>query len=322
MGDSTTQGFADNTNWRATDSYAARLVIHLNQNGLPADQDDFVGGGVGPADGRVNLLGGAIWGGVDGAGGPMVQTTDAGDGFTFDLLSPAAYDHLDVMYLDSYGGSATVSVDGGPVIGTIQIGNSGAYKTQTFALPLGTYSSATVLQTGAQPLFIEGNAFWNSVAPDIQVYNAGEGGDDSTVINDGDGDFPGAIALGPKLALIDFGINDDRNATQTPAQTAANIAEMVADFRSINCDPIIIIPEPYATADYATFLPALRAALQSLSLAQNVPIIDLSATYGDDPTLVANEGLMADGIHPNATFYALIGQQLAALLTAPPMPAP
>jgi hypothetical protein len=53
----------------------------------------------------------------------------------------------------------------------------------------------------------------------------------------------------------------------------------------------------------------------------NVPLIDLSATYGNNAAALAAAGLLSDNVHPDAALYADIGAKIAALLTQGPAPA-
>jgi len=324
IGDSTTAGIGDNAshqNYRQTLSYPAELAQYLAQNGVPAQYDNFVGGGL-SVDGRITLLGGGSWSGTSDAGGQVITTSAAGDGFDFTLLSPVAYDRVDVNYIDYGSGTATVAVDG-QAVATFQIGNSGLTKTQTINLPLGLHSDVSVTANDANRLFIEGTAFWNTAAPKVEVVNAGKGGGDSGVVNQGSsstvagsGEIQGAAELAPQIVLINYGINDINNGTETTAQTVANLALMVTELRSVNADPIIVIPQPFSSTVYATQLPALRAALHTLSDAVNVPLIDLSATYNDDFASLSAAGLMSDNLHPSAALYADIGSKIAALLAS------
>jgi len=288
---------------------------------VPAQYDNFVGGGL-LVDSRITMLGGGSWSGAGDAGGQVLTTSAAGDGFDFTLLSPAAYDRVDVNYIDSGSGTATVVVDG-KAVATFQIGSSNLTKTQTIILPLGVHADVSVTANNANPLFIEGTSFWNTAAPKVEVVNAGKGGADSGAVNQGSsstvagfGEVQGAAELAPQIVLINYGANDINNATETTAQTVANLALMVTEFRSVNADPILVIPQPFSSTAYATQLPALRAALHTLSDTMNVPLIDLSATYNDDFASLSAAGLMADNLHPSAALYAQIGSKIAALLAS------
>ena len=329
VGDSTTLGFGGEPNdYRGTVSYPADLARDLSLGGVPAQSNNFLGQGNNDftvPDARIKLVGGAAWGYPFVAGGPVVVTTGSGEGFDFTLSAPQAADHVDINYLDIGSGALSVSVDGGPALATLQLGNTGKMLTQDVALPLGPHSSLGVRTANGNNAYVEGASFWNSAAPAVQVLNAGEGGAETTVVGDGvtpgAGEISSAAAIGANLALINFGINDILQGNLTAAQTTSNIALMVSEFRSHGTDPVIIIPNPLAGSNYAAEISTLRADIHNLADAMNVPVIDLSATYGDNWAALASAGLMSDYAHPNAALYADIASGIAKLL-APAAGAP
>ena len=325
IGDSTTVGYGGaTTDYRDTASYPFYLAQALTAAGVPAQTDNFLGGGQ-FIDGRISLTGDAVWAATDGAGGPFVETQATGSALIFTLTNPGAFDHLDISYADVANGSITVSVDGAPPLATLQFGNTGKLLTQTLDLPLGTYSSVQITAATSNPVFIEGAAFSNSVNPEVEVYNAGVGGAFSDTVRTGVtsaiGEIPGVVGLSPNLVLIDYGINDLNQQLIAPDQTAANVAQMVEDFQAEGIDSIIVVPTPFGTTPYLQNIGALRADLEAVSNALDVPIIDLSATYDDDYQALADAGLTHDLFHPDAALYSIIGSQIAAVLASGAAPA-
>jgi lysophospholipase L1-like esterase len=324
VGDSTTLGFGTGNDYRPTVSYPADLATLLSQDGVAAQQDNFLGQGNNDfttPDSRIALQGGAIWGYPYDAGGPVVVANNVGQGFTFTLPTPATYDRVTVDYLDSGNGVLDVATNGGAVLAALQLGNTGTMMSQTVDLPAGSYASVTVTSGSTAPTDIEGVSFWDSTIPAVQVFNAGVGGAESSIVGDGvtpgPGDITGAAALGANLALINFGINDILQGNLTAAQTTANIALMVNEFRADGTDPIIIIPQPLTAATYAGEIATLRADIYQLATTLNVPVIDLSATYGDNAAALVSNGLLtSDGTHPSPTLYADIASGIATLLTS------
>jgi lysophospholipase L1-like esterase len=324
VGDSTTLGFGTGNDYRPTVSYPADLATLLSQDGVQAQQDNFLGQGNNDfttPDSRVALQGGAFWGYPFDAGGPVVVADGVGQGVTFTLQAPETYDRVTVDYLDSGSGVLDVAANGGPVLATLQLGNTGTMMSQTVDLPVGIYSSVTVTTATAAPTDIEGVSFWDSTVPAVQVFNAGIGGAESSIVGDGvtpgPGEITGAAALGANLALINFGINDILQGNLTAAQTTANIALMVNEFRADGADPIIIIPQPLTSPNYAGEIATLRADIYQLATTMNVPVIDLSATYGDNAAALVSNGLLtSDGTHPSPTLYADIASGIATLLTS------
>ncbi len=332
IGDSTTRGFGSEvSNWTAL-SYPAELAASLTADGIGTQTDNFLGGGIvsgNTIDTRIALVGGASWFGGTDAGGNFIQTNAAGEGFDFTLNAPAVYDRVTISYIDLGSGSTTISLNGGPALATLKFGNTGNTLTQTIDIPAGSYSELSVRATNSNVTYIQGASFWNSTDPSTQVYNAGISGWDSgaadtsyyngsliTGSTNGFGETAGVVAIKPTLTLIDLGINDLIHSLDTPAQTVTNISQMVANLRAAGSDVIIVLPNPFDDPSYATEFPALRAALEAYSLAQNVPIIDLSATYDDNFEALYDSGLMSDAYHPDATLYADIGSKIAALLAS------
>jgi hypothetical protein len=195
--------------------------------------------------------------------------------------------------------------------------------TQAISLPAGTYVSASVTANGSSTTYLEGVSFSNSKSATLQMFNAGIGGAWSSAVgngtNAGPGDFPGGLGFAPSLALLNFGINDILDNVYSPAQTVANIRLMVLEARAANCDPVIVIPQPFNLNPYLpppqiSTLAAVRDGLKTLSLQYNVPIIDLSATYGDSYQTLTADNLLTSP-HPNGALYADIAARIAVLLT-------
>ncbi|MGD0109117.1 MAG: GDSL-type esterase/lipase family protein, partial [Rhodopila sp.] len=318
LGDSTTEGVGGAS--KDVTAYPAQMAIYLTQDGVAAQSDSFLGGALG-VDNRISLVGGAVWSAPQSAaGGQMIELQNAGDGFDFKLNTPQNYDRVDIYYYDKGTGEANVSVDGGQTLATIQLGNTGQLKTQTIILPAGQHSTLSVRDVNSSQMLIEGASFWDSTDPSIEVYNAGVNGAASVTVGTGTlsglGEIQGAAETEPTLAFINYGINDI-NGGIPAAQTAANLKLMIDDLRSVGCDTILVIPQPFDTPNYAAGLPALRSAVEALALAENVPVIDLSATYNNDETALSAAGLMSDdNIHPNSTLYADIASGYAALLAS------
>ncbi len=332
IGNSTVRGDGSAITGNSQLSYLAELSQALTQSGVPAQYDNFVGEGD-QLDNRFSLIGGAKLSGLIGAGGAPVQTKVAGAGFSFTLSTPANYDTVTISYIDRGNGSVSISSNGGPVLATLQFGNTGETLTQTVKVPAADYSNLTVVANDANPTYIQAASFSSSTHPAIQVFNAGIDGYASAALDtsiyqgatltgsaSGYGPTAGVVALNPTLTLVDVGICDiigaQTGGVPVPtATTVANIAQIVATLRAGGSDVILFLPAPFSNPNYATMLPALRTGLEALALTDNLPIIDLSATYGDNYAALQAAGLMTDALHPDATLYADIGSKLAALLT-------
>jgi hypothetical protein len=334
IGDSTSLGFGSASEGFRGLSYSAELTQALNTVGVSSQSANFEGQGNengDTTDQRVVLLNGATYSGAYDAGGQAVSLDGTGQAVAFTPDTPGTYNQVSVSYIDQGSGSVNVSVDGTQV-GTLQIGNTGNTLSQSITIPAGMHGEVTVTAATDTQSYIQGISLANTNANQVQVFNASiggwgsgsantsyYGGGDVTGSADGFGQVSGSLALNPKLALIDLGINDitgfTNNGTEVPTSTIVdNLEQIVATYKANGCDVILILPQPFSDPNYASALPALRSALESFSLTSNVPIIDLSATYGNDYSALVSAGLMSDNLHPDATLYADIGTQIANLL--------
>jgi lysophospholipase L1-like esterase len=330
LGDSTTRGYGSATEGFTALSYPIELARAFLQDGVPAQYDNFLSGqadnGV-TSENRITFTGGATWGGNEDAGGEPAYLSGIGQGFTFKLNAPGDYDRLTISYIDIGSGSVDISVDGGPTIATLQFGNFGQTLTQTVDIPAGFHSQVTVTSNSANDSFIQGASFSSSTSPSIQVYNAGipgidSGQADSSIVSgslvkgspSGYGATAGVVALKPSLVLVDLGINDILANLDTTAQTVSNISQIVTSLRSVGSDVILVIPNPSSDPTYIAALPGLRTAIETYAVQANVPVIDLSGTYSDGWVGLSEAGLMFDYVHPDATLYANIGSDIAAML--------
>jgi lysophospholipase L1-like esterase len=338
IGDSTTLGFgAASTGFRGL-SYPAELAQALSKAGQAAEFANFVGMGYEfnsqgdeISDNRTALIGGAAWDtNAIGAGGPGVELSHPGDGVSLTLDTPGEYNQLIISYIDLGSGSITVAVDGGPVVATLKLGNTGNILTQPVSITAGTHSKATVASTTSTATYIQGIEFHQSInnaSAAIEVIDAGIGGWTTTgaaqsyyngkVLTaslNGFGQTAGSAALHPNLVLINLGINDI--LTGVPQSTSvANLVAIAKLLRSQQIDVVFIIPNPFTNVTDVAALVSFRASLESYAKMLNFPVIDLSGTYGDSITALSKAGLMAsDNVHPNATLYADIATGIASLL--------
>jgi hypothetical protein len=335
VGDSATLGFGSASSGFRGLSYVAELTQALNSDGVSAQSDNFLGQGNengDDSDQRVVLLNGATYSGSYDAGGQAVSLDGTGQTISFTLDTPKNYNKITVSYIDQGSGAVNVSV-GGTLVGTLQFGNTGNTLSQSISIPLGMVGNVTVTAATDVQSYIQGVSLTNTTANQVQVFNAGIGGwgagsadtsyyDGNNVMGSthGVGQVAGTTALNPKLALVDLGLNDitgfTNNGTEVPTSTiAANIEQICATYKSIGCDVIIVIPHPINDPNYETAITALRSDLEQYSTSNNVPIIDLSATYNDDYAALNAAGLMSDSVHPDATLYADFGSQIATLLS-------
>jgi hypothetical protein len=333
-GDSTTLGFGAAASGFRQLSYPYELSQALTADGVASNTNDTMGQGNengGTTDTRVSFFGDAAYVGAYDAGGQIVQMNAAGSGMIFTPSTPTAFNRVTVSYMDFGSGTVTISVDGAAV-GTLTFGNTGNTMQQTLDIPLGTYGNVSITANDSNQTDIQGISLANSTENSIQVDDTaiggwGSGSADTSVLNDnvllgsadGFGMTAGTVALAPNLTMVDLGINDitgfaNNGTPLTAAAIIANLTQIVATLKAGGSDVILVIPQPFSDPGYATLLPALRAGLETLSLAENVPLIDLSQTYNNNYAALLSAGLMADTLHPNATLYADIGTEIANVL--------
>lgn len=322
-GDSTTNGTTtgSNLNSVATISYPARLVSHLKTLGLPAQQDNFLGG-ANNNDQRLAYTGNATDATVFAFGGDFTNCGNSLSppaGVTCTLISAGSYDHVDVTFFDNQTSGThiiNVAVDGGSPLGTFGTGtNTGNIILQAFSLgSVGSHTAMNIGILGTNSYYLQGAAFWNSVTPSIEVYNAGVGGMSSPSFNTGTtgiGYSNGAFCYSPSLTILNIGINDiNNNGPSYAPTTVANVAAFAANFKAQNCDVLCVMPTPWIGGNFAAGWPALRAGLQAMCLANNYPLFDDSNRYGN--SLPGSS--QSSNLHPAAWIYDDIGARLAQLL--------
>ncbi len=324
IGDSTTSGIgSDPANTEdIAGSYPSALTYWLNQDGIAAQDANFLGNNNDGGDTQVDLLGSAIWSGAQGAAGQAIQTANVGDGFSFTPNDPITGNEVAVTYYSSGGGTLAVDVNGN-VVGTIAIGNNYTMQTTELSIPAQLVNTVTITSTTPTADFLEGAAVANTSSTAVQVYNAGQSGGTAQGANaaemvgslgNNSGEIPDTIQLNPSLVLINYGINDINDGLETPGQAASYVQQMVADFQAKGIDTIIIVPTPFASV-YASEFPSYINDLEGIATQMNVPLINLSATYDNSEADLAAAGLMHDGIHPGAQLYADIGLGIAGLLS-------
>lgn len=135
--------------------------------------------------------------------------------------------------------------------------------------------------------------------------------------------LPGLASLRPTFASLLVGVNDvvQEVAVETFRANAATILDALVD--AVSPRRIVLISTPDYTvtpagADYGD--PAIRraaivafnASLEAVARDRGVAfvdILDLSQLAGDDPSLVA-----ADGLHPSGAQYLLWADRIAAVV--------
>ena len=331
LGDSTTQGYNATTGGNATQlSYPDELARALSAAGVAAATNNFLGidatslasNGIDPVDSRVALFGNAVlssYASGTHAGGSQIGLLTSGAGLNFTLDNAATFNDVQITYAAPQGGTIEVSFPGTSISSAVTVSSGGQLDTITIPISSGNYSELTVTDTSGTPVYIQGAAFI-SPAPQIQVYN---GGIDGLTAAAAGSEIPGILAVNPKLVLVDLGINDilsagsaDLNVSSAISAISASISVIATSLTASGAEVVLVVPSPFNTESYAEYMPQLQQAYQSIASSMGLPLIDLSASYGDDyQALNMADLLSGDVVHPNATFYADIGAQIAAPLT-------
>ncbi len=161
-------------------------------------------------------MGTAQWAGAVSAGGQLVSSQVSGDGVVITAVVAGTYGHVNITYLDFQVAATQIVItfsDRTTQTVKYSTGASGNFNKTTIAFDSPkTVTSVSVVAASNKIFFLESIGLWNSAAPNVDVYNFGTGGQDSSIANNGQltgySAFQGFVASGSQLALIDYGIND------------------------------------------------------------------------------------------------------------------
>lgn len=165
----------------------------------------------------------------------------------------------------------------------------------------------------------------------VSVVNKAVGGWNSA---DGHTAFASALAQKPDVLLLSFGMNDAAldMAKHVPLETyLANMRDMIERATAAGARVVLVIENPIGETDYYTrhdrtvFEPYgganafyLQYVLAARELAAEYDLVtaDLYRIFTEtaEATGVAVDGLLADGVHPNARGYALYASALVDAL--------
>lgn len=320
LGDSTTYGIGslpDGQQARFT-GYPS-IMTKILADYAPSSDNVCLGFGDG-SDPRIVLGGSSQMTGINGAAGNVAATTQAGDTITF-TLTPGVYDRVDVYMIEAGAASANVKIDGVDY-GTLNAGTAGGIYVTTINLPRGTHSQAVFTGLAQGMTFIYGVVFWDSLTPSIEVYNYGQPGADSAGITNGTAtgytSFGHILKTAPNLCLINIGINDINNGTQTAAQAVTNLTPLITALKAQNCDVILIVPQPFASSNYATGIVQFRTVYETMATTLGIGLIDLSNYFNNANYPVS---LWSNSLHPSATVYRQMASLYVKLFMADAQPA-
>lgn len=180
-------------------------------------------------------------------------------------------------------GSCAVNVDGGSSLGTISgLGAAGTIGTSTFTVPRGTHT-INIVPNNNGDFYLIGIISYDSTQPAIDVIQCGWSGATASnfaLSSPGNAWFGiGAIKdLAPDLTIFVSSANDSNNNTGV-ATYKANVQAFVN--AALVSGDVILCTDPPSNTTQATdgTLDKYIAALTQISVAQNLPMLNLKTRY-------------------------------------------
>jgi hypothetical protein len=334
MGDSTTTGIGgDPSNLENyAGGYPEETAYWLNQDGITAQDANFLGNNNSGGDSQVSFTNGGYYSSAEGIAGEEVLLPKQGATMTFDPTNPIYGNTITTQLFGNYtGDQVLVTVNGSIIAGTLTVSNSGTWNNNTLKLAQATTIESityTEITPGTStPVFIEGTQSGNTALPAVQVMNSGISGGTAQADNyqeqpgdfgNGSGELPTTIQLDPSLVVINYGLNDLLYYGNIVPQIIGYLDATIKDLQAAGEDVILCSPTPFNAGPVTTAVESqFVSALQALSVSDNVGLIDLNDTYGQDlAALQAAGGISSNpgGVHPDAILYANIGKGIASLL--------
>ena len=327
VGDSTSAGSGAGTggtlnqNGAFANGWVADFATLLNKYVATVFQsfwgDQAVSVGYGTYDTRVTL--GANWSqNTSGLGGNMFKyTTGAVNNLTF--TPTAAFDTIVVWYMKISGdGTATINVDGGASLGTINFSNSSSILTSsTFTVAAGTHTINIVPNNDAT-FFVVGVQTYVAGTKAVDVFQTAVNGATAATFVGGASPWQSPLALealAPDLTVIDLTINDSNNGTSL-ATYISNMQTLITDAK-LSGDVLLVVGPPSNTTQATNgTLDQFIAALRGLAISNNVPLLDLKTRWTS--YAAANPVFpYFDSKHPEVSGYWDIGLAISEMLSAP-----
>lgn len=339
IGDSTTFGVFSNGTLSTGDlkvkSWPTLLAAMMNSAGINTHTQSFLGTGTGIAgvtqandlnDARISMSGGWAHSAANNncMGGETYVATTTG---TLSFTPSVAVDTF-VIWYPRIGGGGTISwnIDGGADTNISQSGGNLIIGLPVTAGSVGTHTLNLkwVNSTSLNPQLIGIDAY-DSTKSWVNVTNAGWGGSKSTDWSNAGAFYyqctnvAGTLqGVAPNLTIIDLGINDIGGSTQIGAYMAALQKIITQAVRS--GDVILQTPNPVqVSGTYASKYPIgyqtnIVNAIYQLAALNNCLVNDnynRQVSY----TILNNNGLQGDQLHPNGSGYADKAASIFNLIT-------
>ena len=288
----------------------------VSANSIMCDQNvSAAAEGYAAYDTRVTL--GANWStnaGGNCAGGNLFQyTLGAVNNLTFTPV--AAFDTITLYYYTQTGaGTATINVDGGASLGTINFGAANnTIASSTYSVTNATHTVNIVPSNNAS-FNVAGIVTSLSTKPAIDIIQAATSGAGMAYYTHNTYGSEGLLleaTLAPDLTILMLSGND--STAQTPVATYTASAQTVIINAKLSGDVLLIAGPPNNSG--FTFAPYV-AALRSLAVANNVPMLDLTTRWTS--WTVTNPVMpYYDTYHPGKLGYSDIALAVAELLATP-----
>lgn len=270
-------------------SVPVQLAAILSAKGLAAQADNMFGNNnVGNAAAYTAYYPAAVltnWPptvltSVPSLGAFSFQSTTLGANIAFTPVT--AFDTIDVYFLQAAGnGSFTVNVDGGATLATIATAGGSAYVKQTISgVTHGTHT-INLTTTSATTTFVNAVCVRDSTIPRVEIYNMGFDAVTAAIYATTVGSWNLRVALpvvAPDLTIIQLTINDINLNTGVSTYTAATQALISAALVSGDC--VIAVGNPCGPANWNNGINVgYQNALYALALANNIPLIDITARW-------------------------------------------
>lgn len=234
-------------------------------------------------------------------GGVMIRLNATGEKISY--TPPQTFDTVLMSYVRNAGlATVAVDVDGGTALDTFSANGSpaGIVSRTITGITEGVHTFNITATTTAQ-FYLRSLRFQSSTRPAIDVLNYGWWGG---VVNDFLGTSlgwsPGNVLSqnvdGVSLVIVKLTTNDINGAT-TLATFTANLTSLITRIQTGGADVMLVTDEPFSGTNAingksATFI----AAMKTLALQFDIPMIDLFSRYG--PAYEAAPGRYFDSLHP------------------------
>jgi lysophospholipase L1-like esterase len=319
IGDSTTVGTAGNHNLAWPECMARYLSAYFTTS-----IDCFFGpskGGLGKTaflsqDTRFAL--GSAWHfdwGVGFSYGGNAALWPAGSAVSnFSFTPSAQFDRIDIYNPTGPGwGAATVNVDGGSALGTLDFNSAYSLNKQTINCTLGTHT-INVVPSNTGHCAVTGAMAWKSTASAMYVINGGASGWKIADLSDNTYPWNGIQAFSvllPDLTIINMDINDSITATDLSTY-AASYAALVNAAIAAGSDVILVSSQPNNGAASAT-IDNYRQVARNLSTSLGIPHIDLSKLWASY-SAYSTAGFAHDENHPNDLAHDYIARTIGRFI--------